>query len=162
MVRRNVKKAPKSVRPLIRPQLEYASSAWSPWLRHDILELENVQHRAACFVHNNYWPLTSVTQMISILDWETLETRHQKARLSMLYKAINSLTAIPLDHYQPSTATSTRSFHGQNFILPPCRTDVYKRSFSLRQSAAGIACSDIPSHQHHYALLSHLYNCVIN
>ena len=60
MVHRNIKKAPKSVREqiyqtLIRPQLEYASSAWSPLLRHDILELEKVQRpRAAHFVHNNY------------------------------------------------------------------------------------------------------------
>ena len=69
MIRRNIKKAPKPVREklyqtLIRPQLEYASSAWSPWLKQDILELEKVQHRAALFVHNNYWPLASVTQMI--------------------------------------------------------------------------------------------------
>ena len=27
----------------------------------------------APFVYNNYWPLASVTQMISSLDWETLE-----------------------------------------------------------------------------------------
>ena len=68
--------------------------------------LEKVERHAARFVHNNYWPLASVTQMISILDWETLETRRQKVCLSMLYKAINGLTAIPMDHYQPSMATS--------------------------------------------------------
>ena len=69
MIRRNIKKAPKPVREklnqtLIRLQLEYASSVWSPWLKQDILEL---QCRAAHFVHNNYWPLASVTQMISIV-----------------------------------------------------------------------------------------------
>ena len=157
MIRRNVKKAPKSIREqiyqtLIRSQLEYASSAWSPWLRHDILELERVQRRAARFVHNNYWPLVSVTQMISILDWETLETRRQKAHLSMLYKAINGLTAIPMDHYQPSMATSTRSFHGQNFVYLPVELTSTNIPFSLRQ------CPDMLSHQHHYALLSHLCN----
>ena len=133
MIRRNIKKHLNQLesiyQTLIRPQLEYASSAWSPWLRHDILELEKVQRRATHFLHNNYWPLTSVTQMISILDWEILETRRQKARLRMLYKAINGLTAISMDHYQPPTATSTRSFHGQNFVLPSCRTDLYKHSF---------------------------------
>ena len=54
MIRRNIKKAPTSVKEqiyktIIRPQLEYASSAWSPWLKQDIMELEKVQHRAACF-----------------------------------------------------------------------------------------------------------------
>ena len=61
MVRRNVKKAPKSVREqiyqtLIRPQLEYAYYAWSPWLRHDILELEKVQRHAAvlCIINTGH------------------------------------------------------------------------------------------------------------
>ena len=84
MIRRNIKKAPTSVKEqiyktLIRPQLEYASSTWSPWLKQDIMELEKVQHRAACFVHNNYWPTASVTEMISDLNWESLEIRHQNA-----------------------------------------------------------------------------------
>ena len=78
MVRRNIKKAPISVKEqiyktLIRPQLEYASCTWSPWLKQDILELEKVQSRAAHFVYNNYWPMASVTEMISTLNWETLE-----------------------------------------------------------------------------------------
>ena len=163
MICRNVKKAPKSVREqtyqtLIKPQLEYASSAclvtMAETVRHDILELEKIQHRAARFVYNNYWPLASVdTNDLSMLGWETLEARRQKVCLSMMYKAVNGLTAIPMDHYQPSMATSTRSFHGQNFTNIP---------FSQRQSTAGTACSDMPSHQHHYALLSHPYNYVIN
>ena len=48
MVRRNIKKASISVKEqiyktLIRPQLEYVSCTWSPWLKQDILELEKVQ-----------------------------------------------------------------------------------------------------------------------
>ena len=59
MARRNIKKAPISVKEqiyktLIRPQLEYASCMWSPWLKQDILELEKVQHHGARFVYNNY------------------------------------------------------------------------------------------------------------
>ena len=149
MIRRNVKIAPKSVREqiyqtLIRAQLEYAS-AWSPWLRHDILELEKVQRRAARFVHNNYWLLASVTQMISILDWETLETRRQKAHLSMLYKAINGLTAIPMDHYQPSMATSTDPSMVKTLLYLPVELTSTNIPFSLRQSATGTACPDMPS-----------------
>ena len=73
IIRCNIKKAPKLVKEqiyqtLIRPQLEYAFTVWSPWLRWDILELEKVQCRAARFVHNNYWPSASVTYMISTLD----------------------------------------------------------------------------------------------
>ena len=70
----------------IRSQLEYASSAWSPWLKQDILEIKKVQRRVARFMHNNYWPLASVTQMLCTLDWETLETRCQNIQLFMLLK----------------------------------------------------------------------------
>ena len=54
---------------LIRPQLEYAyaSCAWSPWLKQDISELKKVQRCAARFVYNNYWPMASVTEIISTL-----------------------------------------------------------------------------------------------
>ena len=134
MMRRNFKKVPTSIKvqiyqTIIRPQLEYASSAWSPWLKQDILELEKVQRRAARFVNNNYWPMASVTEMISTLNWETLENRRQKARLCMMYKAINGLVKISMDHCQPCTLTATRSFHGQNVLPPYCRTDVYKHLF---------------------------------
>ena len=44
----------------------------------------------------------------------------------MLYKTI---IKIPMDHYETSTFTSTRSFHDQNLQLPNCRTDIYKYSF---------------------------------
>ena len=107
---------------MLRVIPKYASTFWSPWLRQDIIELEKVQHRAVRFVHNNYWPSVSVTQMISDLDWESLEAHHQKARLSMLFKAIINFIEIPMEHYKFSTITTTRSFHGQNLLLPSCRT----------------------------------------
>ena len=59
-----------------------------------------MQHHAAHFVCNNYWPMASVTEMISTLNWGILERRHEKARLCMLYKAINGLIKIPMDHYK--------------------------------------------------------------
>ena len=164
-LRRNVKNAPKLVKEkiyqtLIRPQLEYASSAWSPWLKQDILELEKVQYRAARFVDNNYWPLASASQMISTLDWETLEAYCQKAHLIMLFKAINSLTNIPMDHYGYNIST-TISFHGQNILSPFCRTDTYKHSFFLSRSASETAYLDKPSTQHPYAPSERLYRTTI-
>ena len=148
MVRRNIKKATISVKEqiyktLIRPQLEYVFCTWSPWLKQDILQLEKVQRRAARFVYNNYWPTASVTERISTLNWETLEKRQEKARLCMLYKTINGLIKIPMDHYKSSTFTSTRSFHGQNLLLLSCRTDIYiyiNIHFFLQLLDSGIPC----------------------
>ena len=134
MMLRNFKKVPTSVKvhvyqTIIRPQLEYTSSAWSPWLKQDILELKKVQWCAARFVNNNDWPVASATEMISTLNWKTQENHHQKACLYMMYKAINGLVKISVDQYQPCTLTATRSSHGQNLLPPYCRTDVYIHSF---------------------------------
>ena len=68
--------------------LQLEPSAWSPWLKQDIIELTKVQHCAAQFVCNNHWPMVSVTEMLSFLACETLEKHCQKAHLCMLYKAI--------------------------------------------------------------------------
>ena len=105
------KKAPISVKEqiyktVIRPQREYASCVWAPWLKQDILELEKVQYHATRFVYNNYWPTAIVIEMISTFNWETLEKRREKACLCMLYKAINGLiksqwTTINLLHSHP-------------------------------------------------------------
>ena len=107
------------------------SSAWSLWLKQDILELEKVQCCAVRFVHNNYWSLASVTQMTSALGWETLEARRQKARLCMLFKTINGIIKVPFDHYKLQTPTtiSTRYSHDTNLSIPPPRTNVYKYFF---------------------------------
>ena len=135
MIHRNIKKAPKQVKiqiyhTLVRSQLEYASSAWSPWLKQDLFELKKVQRYAVRFVHNNYWPLASVTQMTSALGWEILEARCQKARLCMLFKAIDGIIKVPFDHYKPQTSTtiSTRSSHDTNLSIPSPRTNAYKYS----------------------------------
>ena len=39
---------------MVRPQLEYASDVWDPHYVGDIMELEKVQQRAACWVLNDY------------------------------------------------------------------------------------------------------------
>ena len=39
---------------LVRPNLEYAATAWDPYMAKDIQELERVQRRAACFIKKDY------------------------------------------------------------------------------------------------------------
>ena len=60
---------------LVRSQLDYASTVWSPWLNKDILELEKVQRQAARFFYNNYDPVYSVTAMLDQLKWQKLDQR---------------------------------------------------------------------------------------
>ena len=51
----------------------------------------------------------------------------------MLFKVINGLTKVLIDHYRPLTVSSTKSFHGHNLLLasylPAELMHVYKYSF---------------------------------
>ena len=53
-----------------------------------------VQRRAARFTTNRYHNTSCVSDMLHNLHWETLETRHKKLQLTMLYKIIHQLVEI--------------------------------------------------------------------
>ena len=100
-VKRVFKDSPQQVKEtvyksLVRPLVEYACTVWDPnpgsGQSHD---LEMVQHRAARFTLNRYGREDSVTQMLSELEWPTLECRRQVARLTLFYKMYCNI--IPLD-----------------------------------------------------------------
>ena len=71
---------------LVRPQLEYASTVWSPHTATDITKLEAVQRRSARWATRDYQRISSVTQMIKGLNWRTLEQRCIDSRLTLMYK----------------------------------------------------------------------------
>ena len=56
---------------VVRPVLEYSSTVWDPHQTSDIHNLEQVQRKAARFVHRNYTERTPgcVTSMIQSLGW---------------------------------------------------------------------------------------------
>ena len=60
---------------LIHPKLEYSSSIWNPHTISQVNSLERVQHSAARFVKNYYRRKTYPTNLITALEWPTLERR---------------------------------------------------------------------------------------
>jgi len=50
---------------MVRPQLEYASDVWDPCHTGDIVDLEKLQQRAACWVMNDYSTHTSTLYQLS-------------------------------------------------------------------------------------------------
>ena len=62
---------------IVRPVLEYASSVWDPYLDKNILAIEMVQRRAARWVKSDYLWTSSVTSMLSDLNWSTLQHRRE-------------------------------------------------------------------------------------
>ena len=106
---------------LMRPQLEYASAAWNPYLVGDIQQLEKVQRRAARFVFRDYKYTTSVTGLLERLQWPLLSTRRTNSRLALFYKGVLyttrlvSLFIIYRNHCEtPDQQTTQHSSHYQH------------------------------------------------
>ena len=132
-LRRNLYNCPshtkaQSYQTLVRPILEYASSAWDPYTQSSINKLEGVQPRAARFVAGDYRTTSSVSEMISNLGWETLQEGRTEAKMVMMYRityGLIDISAISLLH--PATL-STRG-NSMRYLQPFCRTDAYQWYF---------------------------------
>ena len=121
---------------LVRPTLEYSSAVRDPYQAVYITNIEKIQRRAARWVLNDYSRYSSVTSMLQQLQWPTLEERHKKARLSLLYKANNNLIALQV--YYQTRPTQTRLHHQPSFIHPFTRTSSYMNSFFPKQLRNGM------------------------
>ena len=96
---------------VVRPVLEYSSTVWDPHQTSDIHNLEQVQRRAARFVHRNYTERTlgCVTSMVQSLGWESLQHRRYTDILSMLFRILHGLVDVTTDYTQPNDSR-TRGF----------------------------------------------------
>ena len=92
----------------VRPQVEYASSVWSPYTKKDIYKVEMVQRRATRWILSSYSPYQSVTELQQQLNLRSLEQRRVDAKVIMLYKIIHGLVAIPIPSYFEQPMRSTR------------------------------------------------------
>ena len=84
---------------IVRPQLEYASTTWSPHTKKDIDKVEMVQRRSFRWICHSYSYYDSVTAMQSNLGLRSLERRRADASVIMLYKIVHGIVAIPLPAY---------------------------------------------------------------
>ena len=122
---------------LVRPCLEYACSVWDPHTETAIKQLEAVQRRAARWVVNRYRQTSSVSDMLSDLQWPSLQTRRRQARLTNLFKHVNNLMVID-SSVAPSLQTPnplrpcTRQSHPLTFENKGCRTSYRQSSFFPR------------------------------
>jgi uncharacterized protein (UPF0305 family) len=85
--------------------------------------------RAARYVTNRYRNTSSVTSMLGDLEWDTLEIRRKKIRLTMMYKIINNLIDIRAEEYLTKPTRQTRSSHSLKYQQFSASTDYYKHSF---------------------------------
>ena len=119
---------------LVRPHLEYATTAWDPYLQKHCNQLERVQRNAARFVTHNYSKTEgTVTKLLRDLHWTSLQNRRSASRLTLLYKINQNLIDIPKENFlKPVTLQGLRRMNTQNFQQPACRINAYKYSFFPR------------------------------
>ena len=110
--------------PYTRPQLEYASTVWTPHTQWNINQLEMVQRRAAWYVYRDFSPYSSKTTMFQQLDQETLEMRRQ----IMMYRIKNQLIDIPASLYAPPPQRVPRD-HPHQIMIERTRLNVYAQSY---------------------------------
>ena len=138
LIRRNLWNCPRKVREtaytsIVRPKLEYASASWDPYYKKDVSTLEKVQRKAARFCLQNYNRTASVSDMIAKLEWDTLEKRRKKNRLTLMYKLSHYLVDInPEEYLIPNTESRTRNSHSFKYRIPKVSKDVFKYSFFPR------------------------------
>ena len=104
---------------LVRPQLEYASTLWSPHTATDIQKVEAIQRRAARWVYRDYSYTSSTTAMMKDLNWCPLDQRRIDSRLLMLYKDTYDLVAIPASQYLTRNTRLSRHIHPLSYRQIP-------------------------------------------
>ena len=117
---------------LVRPTLEYASSARNLFLNKNILTIEMIQRQAACWVKSDYNWNSSVTAMLYDLKWSTLSHHQEVSRLKIFYNAIYNNSALIIPDCITTTTYTTHHQHPLHFVIPSVRTNYYKYSFFLR------------------------------
>ncbi len=98
-----------------------------------------VQRRAARYTLNRFWNTSSVSEMLTHLNWISLETRHQHARLTMMYKMTNGLAAVQYQQY--ITQVERASCHTGSHCFQTHHSDTdYHRNSYFPQYENGITC----------------------
>jgi len=118
---------------LVRSKLEYAATSWDPHSKSQIESLEMVQHLAARFVMNDFSLTSSVTSMITNLNWNLLSQRRQFARLKNFYLVYNEVGGwVDLVEFLKPPGRTGRSDRPHLVRSNIPRTDVAKYSFIIR------------------------------
>ena len=117
---------------MVRSVLEYSCSVWDPHFEKDVSQIENVQRRAARLVKGDFRRQSSVTSMMKELGWKPLQARRRESRLTLLFKIINRLVAIPPDNFLSFNKRKIRNRNSKQIQVKSANVDCYKFSFFPR------------------------------
>jgi hypothetical protein len=118
----------------VRPHLEFAVQAWSPWTQQDKDMLEKVQKRAVGMVSGLGG--TNYEEKLKELGLTTLEERRHQADMLQAYKIITGKDNVKRESWFKMAAEGvvrTRQAAGlMNVVKPRSRLEVRSNFFSVR------------------------------
>lgn len=117
---------------LVRPGLEYCAAVWDPFHVTKIKKIEAVQHQAARFVLNKPWKRSaedSVSEMLKLLKWKTLQERRADQKVILMYKILNEIIYVPQNYIPLRSKANTRSQHSLKLKQIRCNIECYRNSF---------------------------------
>lgn len=115
----------------VRPQLEYASQVWSPQTVTGKRKLESVQARAGRFVTGRHMRTDSITDIMSSLNWQTLEHRRDYTDLVTCHRIIQNKLVVPTRNVFVPHTSNTRS-KIQPFQNIVCYVDAARNTYFPR------------------------------
>ena len=117
----------------VRPHLEHAVTAWSPWQRKDIEALEKIQHRATrrmSDVRGTY------PERLQQLGLTTLEERRSRGDAIEVFKYLRGFSDIDRKTlFRTNTTIQPKTRHQLSFMpleVPHANLDLRKNFFSVR------------------------------
>ncbi len=118
----------------VRPHLEFASPAWSPWSESDKAVLEKIQRRAITMVSGLKG--TEYKERLKKLGLTTLEERWHQADMLQTFKIVRGIDKVNSETWFQMAAReerATRRSDGPPNLRPrPARLDVRRNFFSNR------------------------------
>ena len=116
---------------LVRPHLDYAMQAWSPYMEKDKKIIEKVQARATKLIPNI--KDLPYEDRLNRLNLTTLERRRQRGDLIQTYRIMNQIDKInPDSMFQKAFLYTRTRGHQQKFAKARPRLDVRKHFYSQR------------------------------
>ncbi len=120
----------------VRPHLEFACQAWSPWTTKDVETLEKVQQRAVKMV-GGLKGSTYEEKLVEI-GIPSLADRRKEADLMLAYKVLNGYTKVAQGEWfrraaDMTAAHQTRSTTDEHRLLKPkARLELRRNSYLVR------------------------------
>ena len=115
---------------LVGLKLEFANSVWYPYLQKDKHRLDIVRRSTARICYNNYSREPGVViNMLSKLEWPSLDGRRTLSRMSMFHRVVYGSVDIERESYLVPMTRTSRNGNSKRFLRPHTNCNQHANSF---------------------------------